>query len=519
MLKRKPIDMYIRRATAGLPRLERVDTAAEIRVHLLQKTRELMAQGFPREEAEHLAVQEMGPVAATNRAFLGHIFTSSLGWVVVGLTVIASGIWISQRQPANSTLTLEKITEQWRSDSGPNYNGVVQDYRLVLPPGTTRILGGVCGVNGCSYGARMLELDPKKTVSTEIKLRVGVYAGPIANCPSGFFSNIKILDPTPEQSMIGMTPNISTCIKTKKPLPSWSDNAVILYPTTPEIADTQLNFNHWIPLMNFQNPEPKARNIIGVSETLANTPANWMSIAISNSNNSTVLDQPLFVTTTQKLGIKKLEAVQTQFTSDWARGRDSNIETSSIRPDRVLLDEYGIIEGETAVFNIQTTPNIKRLEVVGRFGKQVVLQQSIKLGHPKSRLLIGGRTSNKECSSQKAFTVATLNGNQPIEVRDYCLHVGNQNVGTGYFSNMMLDLPKDATPDQWIPIWAKVPHGTSGLINQNPAKWMLLEVKFSTSEAASSIPKTEYQNIPPFGYDNQSRKDFKDWNGRLILNP
>jgi hypothetical protein len=93
MLKRRPIDTYIRRATAGLPRLERVDTAAEIRVHLLQKTRELMAQGFPREEAEHLAVQEMGPVAATNRALLGHIFTSSLGWAVVGVMLAGAGVW------------------------------------------------------------------------------------------------------------------------------------------------------------------------------------------------------------------------------------------------------------------------------------------------------------------------------------------------------------------------------------------------------------------------------------------
>jgi hypothetical protein len=93
MLKRKPIDTYIRRATAGLPRLERVDTAAEIRVHLLQKTRELMAQGFPKEEAEHLAVQEMGPVAATNRALIGHMFTSSLGWVVVGCMLAGVGVW------------------------------------------------------------------------------------------------------------------------------------------------------------------------------------------------------------------------------------------------------------------------------------------------------------------------------------------------------------------------------------------------------------------------------------------
>jgi hypothetical protein len=94
MLKRKPIDTYIRRATAGLPRLERVDTAAEIRVHLLQKTRELMSQGFPREEAEHLAVQEMGPVAATNRALLGHFFTHRIGWMVLALMVVAGLGWL-----------------------------------------------------------------------------------------------------------------------------------------------------------------------------------------------------------------------------------------------------------------------------------------------------------------------------------------------------------------------------------------------------------------------------------------
>ena len=52
-----------------------------------------MAQGFPREEAEHLAVQEMGPVAPTNRAFLGHAFTSSLGWLVLGALLFTGGIW------------------------------------------------------------------------------------------------------------------------------------------------------------------------------------------------------------------------------------------------------------------------------------------------------------------------------------------------------------------------------------------------------------------------------------------
>ena len=88
MLKRRPIDKYIQQVTAGLPHLERIDTAAEIRVHLNQKTRDLMTQGFPREEAEHLAVQEMGPVSSTNRALLGHIFTPKLGWITVGVLAL-----------------------------------------------------------------------------------------------------------------------------------------------------------------------------------------------------------------------------------------------------------------------------------------------------------------------------------------------------------------------------------------------------------------------------------------------
>jgi hypothetical protein len=94
VLKRGSIDKYIQHVTAGLPQLERVDTAAELRVHLLQKTRELMTQGFPREEAEHLAVQEMGPVAATNRALLGHIFTAKFGWRVLGFAALTIVAWI-----------------------------------------------------------------------------------------------------------------------------------------------------------------------------------------------------------------------------------------------------------------------------------------------------------------------------------------------------------------------------------------------------------------------------------------
>jgi hypothetical protein len=116
VLKRRSIDKYIQQVTAGLPHLERVDTAAELRVHLLQKTRELMAQGFPREEAEHLAVQEMGPVAETNRALLGHIFTSSLGWWALGLLLCTGAVWTFLKRDAifwkDTSITNRKLDTQ-----------------------------------------------------------------------------------------------------------------------------------------------------------------------------------------------------------------------------------------------------------------------------------------------------------------------------------------------------------------------------------------------------------------------
>jgi hypothetical protein len=137
VLKRGSIDKYIQQVTAGLPQLERIDTAAELRVHLLQKTRELMAQGFPREEAEHLAVQEMGPVSETNRALLGHIFTAKFGWITLG--VLALGLLYLERHrfiwPDTSVreadFTLKEVAE-----FQPIENATRRKLEFTLPRGT-----------------------------------------------------------------------------------------------------------------------------------------------------------------------------------------------------------------------------------------------------------------------------------------------------------------------------------------------------------------------------------------------
>lgn len=94
------LSLYIYRATLGLPREERREVAAELRSHLLDSVRQLEAEGFEREEAEHLAVRAMGSPKATNSELLGHFFTTPLGWAVAALTALGlGGYWAWQNVP------------------------------------------------------------------------------------------------------------------------------------------------------------------------------------------------------------------------------------------------------------------------------------------------------------------------------------------------------------------------------------------------------------------------------------
>lgn len=88
------LDAYIHRATVGLPKAERLDMAAELRTHLLERISEHQAQGFSQEEAEYLAVKAMGDPQPVNRKLLGHIFTYRAGWMVLaGLFLGWAGWW------------------------------------------------------------------------------------------------------------------------------------------------------------------------------------------------------------------------------------------------------------------------------------------------------------------------------------------------------------------------------------------------------------------------------------------
>ena len=88
-----PIDLYIRRATIGLPKRARLDTAAELRVHLNERATAIASQGLDRSEAEHLAVEYMGPIEPVNRKLLGHFLTARLGWLLVAVLLAGLATW------------------------------------------------------------------------------------------------------------------------------------------------------------------------------------------------------------------------------------------------------------------------------------------------------------------------------------------------------------------------------------------------------------------------------------------
>ncbi|WP_168733367.1 permease prefix domain 1-containing protein [Deinococcus sp. Arct2-2] len=106
------IDAYIHRATLGLPKAERLDAAAELRAHLLERTAEHEAQGFSREEAEFLAVKGMGDPQPVNRSLLGHALTHKAGWLALAVLLAGGGGWWAYREwmPPKEGIAFEAAT-------------------------------------------------------------------------------------------------------------------------------------------------------------------------------------------------------------------------------------------------------------------------------------------------------------------------------------------------------------------------------------------------------------------------
>ena len=172
LFRRRPLSLqaYIHRATVGLPKAERLDAAAELRTHLVERIDALRAEGHPADEAEFLAVQAMGDPAPTNRGLLGHAFTHRLGWLALGLVVIGGGgwygygyaqrEWMPPREGVEYTgdLTLDDLKALNADENAPK--GTYQGATLTYPRGTK--------------GIYYLLVTPKRTVLTSRFLSVDV---------------------------------------------------------------------------------------------------------------------------------------------------------------------------------------------------------------------------------------------------------------------------------------------------------------------------------------------------------
>lgn len=180
-----PVTRYIRRATAGLPERTRLDAAAELRVHLNARIQHHMAQGFDRAEAEHLAVEQMGPAEPVNRSFLGHVLTPRLGWIAVVILVIGFGGWFSTNYlfaPAavvrERTMSVEELLP---------FMGDLYSVELTLPRDTLTISYGIShGFSPYWSGAtnvveRHVDLRPNQRLT--IPLTVGFLNPGLAATP------------------------------------------------------------------------------------------------------------------------------------------------------------------------------------------------------------------------------------------------------------------------------------------------------------------------------------------------
>lgn len=169
-----PVDQYIRRATTGLPNRTRLDTAAELRVHLNERIKQYVAQGFDRAEAEHLAVEQMGPAEPVNRSFLGHVFTPRVGWVVLALLVLASGGWLGGNYLFTPEAKVE-LREVSFQEILP-FIGDFQSVQLTLPKGTRSLYwatiadGGAFGQGGGDLTRQFTDLRPNQRISVPLAI-------------------------------------------------------------------------------------------------------------------------------------------------------------------------------------------------------------------------------------------------------------------------------------------------------------------------------------------------------------
>ncbi|GGJ25996.1 permease prefix domain 1-containing protein [Deinococcus roseus] len=129
------VDRYIKKATLGLPRKERLDLAVQLRMHMQEKTAEYMEQGFPREEAEYLTLQDMGDPQVPWMQRWRHFLQYQLPYLVLG-GVLLWGWNVARQHPAPMVKLTPLTSAEWMTvQNHPLFKGLnrFESFSAVLP--------------------------------------------------------------------------------------------------------------------------------------------------------------------------------------------------------------------------------------------------------------------------------------------------------------------------------------------------------------------------------------------------
>ncbi len=461
------IDCYIDKATIGLPARERIDTAAELRVHLNSQVKKHMLEGHNKEEAEFLAVDAMGAVAPVNRQFLGHIFTPRVGWGLVVAAVFGVSswlLWTNQELLFMAQGSITQVPENQVQDFAVVTGLQTKALDIVAPLGTKEITYALITPNKNPEISKVFTRNSRKIrlfISSDTNLE---------KCQRIFVgSNERRIDqkvcaPEPiATSLVGVSPWFGT---------------EYLYPQNPSL-------NRWIPIfvmkptvvekrtnetwISFGNPQTRTWTALFIqfkdkTNGCWNCTPNWRYLKlVDETRNRDGVAPKMLLEQAQQEGIGFSDLIGFQI-PQITKQIDAAIHRHGQKP---------------LIFTNVVRPNTKT-ELIASFGVY-----NLQGNRPSSRhwnVSFGDSSSGEFVNAAENYPEVFA---PEYAVPDKAI---DPNIGD---NSLYLTLPKRFSLDTWIPIWALPTHvpdtgqprGNSGNrsigdVHLDPNKWYIGYVRF-----------------------------------------
>jgi hypothetical protein len=457
------IDAYIKKATTGLPSRERIDTAAELRVHLNAQVKKHLLEGHSREEAEFLAVDAMGAPAPVNRQFLGHIFTPQLGWRLVAGALLAIALFFGVQKLLEPRAGIHRV-ESTVADVTLAMWQKFHTFEFIAPENAR-------SMRFYEYipGQKQWFVEPT-TIPANRKVRITLRIGSNKECPKGRMAAVGI-----DQSSIVSAQNRGfSCVLNKK-----HDTSNYSYSSKDTITDFALN--KWYSIFSIQpTPDRDYSGNLSDSESgsdYSQNPKNQYAyfVMFSNQDQSGLVNPPYVPNhpNTQSRFVNS----QDKFFQDTA-----NIPIPKNAVSVQVVGSAGQARYNGYAVDLRNRPNFKR----------------VKINFLKTAL---ERGVDKGCLETNWDVKVTFEpGSRWF---DLCQYSEN---------NMMYDFPKDGSLygefvsrlltyrdyrlDTWIPIYVVPNYATQQLETPEPSRdpknWYIIQIKFSNKpipEGKLSFPK------------------------------